>query len=505
MILDQIADGLQTGTKITFDQVFSPEDIANALGGKLWTSKDGKVTNIYLKPRSGRLEKVWLWKKDDVTYYFSSEKGTYYPTLLAEAKAWYNWCSNRSSVKYGLALVEAYEKAETETETETESKSESEPQPTSEPQPETKIETAPEPETTSESDSTPSPVGGGSGESVLTPQVIAHIGTWKKIVSGQSVTHDELIQAGFVVYSLPKPKTRDIIKYTLNGLINNVGPFVIAGLGHDGRVYFDASVQEMEEIKRVFQVVETFTTAPAPNPEPEPSFFPDTADENIPLGMHEWVTDELESDPDFFNPDDLESGHSGLRVEVTPVKRKRGRPRKDALPLLPNLKVVDVATGKTVVYYPGGDIALSVPTSSPTGQIWQHLHSPFVEDTLPLPDVHPLVLQWLKDHAAAPAKVKVSTDKVPALPALQIPNTPRPFYRGKRFTTDDVPQYNVEQFWFHLHGFGEFTDTEWLSSLDAQCVMAAFRQRWYERLSRAMIHTLTNTLLLSRFSRFIQV
>jgi hypothetical protein len=113
-IMDTVAAGLAEGTKIVFDFAVTPAEIAEALDGKVWTSKDGKVTNIYLKVRSGKVDKVWLWKKDDVTYYFSSEKNTYYPSLLAEASAWRKHLESRVGNLNTLAVVEQMEAAEAE-------------------------------------------------------------------------------------------------------------------------------------------------------------------------------------------------------------------------------------------------------------------------------------------------------------------------------------------------------------------------------------------------------
>jgi len=115
-IMDTVAAGLAEGTKIVFDFAVTPAEIAEALDGKVWTSKDGKVTNIYLKVRSGKVDKVWLYKKDDVTYYFSSEKNTYYPSLLAEAAAWRKHLEARVGNLSTLAVIEQMEAAEAEAE-----------------------------------------------------------------------------------------------------------------------------------------------------------------------------------------------------------------------------------------------------------------------------------------------------------------------------------------------------------------------------------------------------
>jgi len=111
-IMDAVAAGLTGGTKIVFDFPVTAAEIAEALDGKVWTSKDGKLTNVYLKVRSGYVDKVWLYKKDDATYYFSSVKNTYPTALLSEARAWRFYLENRSSVLAGLAIVEQTEKAE---------------------------------------------------------------------------------------------------------------------------------------------------------------------------------------------------------------------------------------------------------------------------------------------------------------------------------------------------------------------------------------------------------
>jgi hypothetical protein len=140
--------------------------------------------------------------------------------------------------------------------------------------------------------------------------------------------------------------------------------------------------------------------------------------------------------------------------------------------------------GVTVAYYPGGVISLSGVYSSPTAQIWQYLHSPFEEKGVKLPKIHPAAMAWIEANAAPVQKIQIEATRIPALPSLYLPGSPRPFYAGARYTKDFVPKFNIEKYWFALHG-REVGSYEF-AGLDGFAVLSAFRKKWFSVYQKAL-------------------
>jgi len=110
-LLKQLNESLSKGTKVDFESPADPGAIAGIYGGKVWHSKDGKITNVYLKPM-GNAEKLWFsFSPDFLSARLRSEQSVSYKDLCAIARRLADVAAERINRDLVYAVEDAWESA----------------------------------------------------------------------------------------------------------------------------------------------------------------------------------------------------------------------------------------------------------------------------------------------------------------------------------------------------------------------------------------------------------